>query len=148
MFKTRALGAVLVVLALSGCSAATAEPDSRVAASEEESATPTPTPVLPVEATPTAAPVEITPTEAPGLPEFNGFSSQREWFLRSLDGALSGTVPSDDELIGAGMLACEQLRAGAAYDAVRVVSGSGDTADQDNENIVWAGVSVYCPELY
>jgi hypothetical protein len=148
MFKmSRAAIAVVAVLALTGCSAAAADEISqpRIAA---ESSSSTPEPTETATPTPTAAPIEITPTAAPGRPEFNGFSSQREWFLRSLDGALSGMASSDDALISAGMMACDQLRSGSHYDDIRVVSGSGEDADMDNQNIVWAGVSVYCPELY
>jgi PBP1b-binding outer membrane lipoprotein LpoB len=146
MFKKAPLAAVLVVLALSGCSAATGGPEARSPAAEE-TATPTTEATLEptAEPTPTAAPVEIVPTEAPGVPEFNGFASQREWYLKSLDGALSGTV-SDDDLIAAGMLACEQMRNGETLDTARVVTGTGEAADQDNNNILWAAYYVYCPE--
>jgi hypothetical protein len=140
--------AALVVLGLSGCSAAVnADSVERVASepSAVASAEPTVQPTPEVVETPVAAPVEIVPTEAPGLPEFNGFSSQREWYLKSLDGALSGAV-SDDDLIAAGMLACEQMRNGETLNTARVVSGTGEAADQDNNNILWAAYYVYCPE--
>jgi hypothetical protein len=144
MSKIWPVGALLVVLALSGCSAAAAEPEARAAASTvEETSTPTAEPT--VESTPTAAPIEITPTEAPS-DEFNGFSSARAMFLAGLDGAMSGEV-SDEDLVAAGTLACEQLRAGSTIDTARVVTGTGEVADRDNAHIVWQAVYAYCPEM-
>jgi hypothetical protein len=141
--------AALVVLGLSGCSAAVnADSVERVAnePSAVASAEPTVQPTPEVVETPVAAPVEIVPTEAPGLPEFNGFSSQREWFLRQMDNKLSGTV-DDDALVGAGLLACEQMRAGASVLTVNVVAGDGPDVAGDNEDIGWAAYYVYCPEI-
>jgi hypothetical protein len=140
--------AALVVLGLSGCSAAVnADSVERVASepSAVASAEPTVQPTPEVVETPTAAPVEIVPTEAPGLPEFNGFASAREMFLAGLDGAMSGEV-SDDDLVAAGMLACEQLRGGASISTTRVVTGTGEIADRDNAHIVWQALYAYCPE--
>lgn len=145
MFKTRTLSAVLVVLALSGCSAAGVESAPEPKPSMTAEPAPSNTPAAQPTPTAAAAPIEIVPTEQPKA-EFNGFSSQREWYLKSLEGSLSGTV-SDDDLIAAGLLVCEQLASGVAYDEVRVVSGTGEAADLDNENIYWSAVQVYCPEL-
>jgi hypothetical protein len=139
--------AALVVLGLSGCSAAVnADSVERVASepSATASAEPTVQPTPEVVETPVAAPVEIVPTEAPGLPEWNGFSSQREWFLRSLDHKLSGAV-EDDALVGAGQLACEQMRAGSSVFEVDVVSSADPAAD--NEHIARTAMYVYCPEV-
>jgi PBP1b-binding outer membrane lipoprotein LpoB len=145
MTRMKAALAVLAVAALlSGCSAAVEAPSAgRTAPAVAETATPEPTATV----EPTAAPVTIEPTATPN-PEFNGFASQEDWYLRGLAGALSGKPPSDDDLIGAGMLACEQLRSGVALADVRVVSGAGELADQDNRNIVGQATQVYCPEFY
>lgn len=137
MFKITQVAAVAVIaLALAGCSATVTDAAEKVASSS-----------APVESvSPTSSPVAIGDPTADADPtaNFNGFGSQREWFLRTLDDALSGEPSADDDLIGAGMLACDQLRAGTPADEVRVVEGG---TDQDNLNIRQAAVQVYCPEL-
>lgn len=144
MFTTRALGAVLVVLALSGCSAAVVESAPEPEPSMTAEPAPSSTPAAQPTPTAAAAPIEIVPTEQPKA-EFNGFSSQREWYLKSLEGALSGEV-DDETLISAGLLACEQMRAGAYADDVVVVAGSSEEAERDNSKIAWTANYVYCPE--
>jgi hypothetical protein len=139
--------AALVVLGLSGCSAAVnADSVERVASepSAVASAEPTVQPTPEVVETPVAAPVEIVPTEAPGRPEWNGFASQRDWFLAGVKNKLSGTA-DDDALVAAALLACEQIRSGISVLDVDVVTSVD--SDSDNEDIARNATYVYCPEL-
>jgi len=131
---------VLGVLALSGCSAAGSEDAAPVEVKASASAAPSTAPDVTIAAEPVA--IEPSPAADPTA-NYNGFGSQREWFLRSLDGALSGT-PDDDSLIGAGALACDQLAAGTPRADVIVIDGG---TDQDNTNIIGAAEQVYCPEF-
>ena len=134
------IGATAAILLLAGCSAVSAEAQGvpsvapSATASSESSASPS--------STPSASPGNTDPSSN----QWNGFASQRDWYLRSLDGALSGNPPSEDQLIAAGNLACKQLNNGKKIDAVRVVTGTGPSADLDNRNIVEAARMVYCPD--
>jgi hypothetical protein len=106
MFKTRALGAVLVVLALSGCSAAAVE-----SAPPAETPTQTTAPLVPDEPTPTAA--------ASGAVE-----DGEEQYLSSMHNGLVGMDDAADEsLIAAGHDACDQLATGVTHADVDVIEG-------------------------
>jgi hypothetical protein len=133
--KTAIAAALLVVLAVSGCSSAEPADNARVAAGSTATEPPAPSE--------TAAPVTIEPTAAP-IGQWNGFATQDEWYLAGLKDALSGPA-SDDELLAAGKLACEQIAAGTPIEDVRVVTAEGAAADQDNKNIVTDANRVYCP---
>jgi hypothetical protein len=113
MFKTRALGAVLVVLALSGCSA-----ESEESAPAAESAAPTATPG-PIELPSSAATPEAT--EAPSGVIEDGEAI----FLESSRKGLHGMDDvSDAQLLATGYYACDLVAAGESPDDVDVISGS------------------------
>lgn len=135
MFKKGSLAAVLVVLALSGCSAASgaAEP---VVSSPTSTPKVEPAPITEVTATPSAEP------EAD-----YGEYTQDEFYLESITYTWQGVLPSDDELIGAGLLACEQLTAGTAMPDVTVVQGDSEEAVWNNQQVRTQGMYVYCPEF-
>ena len=132
------IGATAAILLLAGCSAVSAEAQGVPAPSSSSTPNETPSPAPVAVGTP-------TPNTDPSSNKWNGFASQREWYLRSLEGAISGQPPSDDQLIAAGNLACEQIKSGKKLNLVRVVKGSGPSADLDNRNIVEAARMVYCP---
>ena len=140
MVKIRGMVFVLGVLMLSGCSAAgvSAEP-VEVAASVKQ------TPVPTAEPSATAAPIEMAaaPDFDPATPWGEaGFESANAWYLASMDSVWVGARPSDADLLGAGMLACDQIAAGTARDAVAVITGQDPNGN--NVKVVDYAVITLC----
>ncbi len=129
--RTAGVIAVLATaLLLTGCASGAAQTDGSGAAVAQS-----------------AAPDTMDATAAPE-PDSTGTSEIDEaTFLRGAKAAWRGDVPSDEELIAAGRLACDQLAAGTTADAVRVVVGDGDDADWNNQKLVTYGAQTYCPEF-
>lgn len=130
MKRSAVVLALLAALTLTGCTAA---PDT--APSEPEDATES--------AEPLAA---ETPTEA-------GTSEADTLFLTYVrDNLLPETqIPdaSDEQLIAAGHVACEQLESGVALEAVRVVEGEQPHKNgnfYDTSAIMNGALKAYCPD--
>lgn len=70
-----------------------------------------------------------------------------QFLIASLDGALVGVDSTDQELIAAAKLACEQLESGNAKPSV-VLGGSASDRAGNNKVIVSAAKQVYCPKYF
>jgi hypothetical protein len=140
--KTSIAAAALLLLVLTGCSSAVdaegTEGTARQSSDSSEAATPTEAAPIPAES---SAPVDSAP-ESPF-----GDYTQEEFFLKSIVPAWHGPVPTDEELVGAAALVCEQLTNGVAKDSVRAVEGTGADADWNNNRLVVDGITAYCPEF-
>ncbi|WP_440708830.1 DUF732 domain-containing protein [Herbiconiux sp. YIM B11900] len=130
MKKMGLIAVTALALMLGGCAGQTA-----VAGSE-----------TPVTAAPTAAPITQAPAEVTETASPYGDYTQDEFFVKSVQAFWRGTVPSDAELIGAGVEACSQLKAGAARDAVVAVQGDGEDAAFNNKRVTISAIQAYCPE--
>lgn len=139
------VAAVAVVLAMSGCGA------SVEAGQPAKSAVGTTATSAPVETSAaTAAPITMPPVDPATQSEAQkaGFIDENDWFLRSVKSTwLGGDAPSDDELLSAASLACEELGNGSPRDAVTVVVGDGEDAATNNSNAVWYAVMALCPQF-
>lgn len=143
----------VVVLALSGCSAAGASAPAgdvkpEVVASAEPTSEPTATPTAePVAAPIVAAPIAAAPeaTESQTEAQKNGFIDENDWYLRSIRAGWTGELPTDEQLLGAGKLACDGLAAGTRQEDVIVVQGEGEDALNNNRNLVGYALMALCP---
>jgi hypothetical protein len=134
------VGVVVVMLALTGCSAGAEDAPAERVANTAPSVEPTAT------EEPVTAPIEMpaAPTVDPATPWGEaGFESADAWFLASMDAVWVGERPTDAELLGAGALACEQIASGTDRDTVVVVSG--DDPEGNNIKVVDYAVSTLCP---
>jgi hypothetical protein len=141
----KSLGIVLLaVIALSGCAAAG---DDGVASAERQIQEAAPS------ATPEAAPIPADtavpePTANPTKNPYMGDYTEDEFYLLVFKPAWRGTLPTDEQLIGAGLLYCEQRRAGTPPEDIRVVEGEGEDVDWNNQQIASAALQTYCYDLY
>jgi hypothetical protein len=153
MFKTgKLMGVALVVLAMSGCAAGIAEGAPMEATSAPvESAAPSQTPsAMPAPespATPVAAPITMEPVAPDERSEAQkaGFADDDAWFLAAIRSSWSGETPTDEQLLGAGALACESLEAGADPASIVVVQGGDDIAAHNNQTTVDYAIMALCP---
>lgn len=148
MSKYAYLSVVVLAFALTGCAGTVdAGRGEGVKAESAPSEVPVETPVAaPVEIAPTAAPIEMAgaPDVDPATPWGEaGFVSADAWFLASMDAVWMGERPSDEQLLGAATLACEQIAAGTNRDAVTVVTGDG--AEHNNAKVVSYAIITLCP---
>lgn len=143
------LGVVAVlVIALGGCAAgAASEPAendaAEVAATAEATVEPT---IAPTEtAEPVAAPIEMSAAPIdPATPWGEaGFESSDAWFLASMDAVWVGEMPTDDQLRGAGALACEQMASGTSTADVIAVTGEG--SEDNNQKVATYAAITLCP---
>lgn len=143
MKKLGLIGVAVAALLLAGCSAPVVE-SAREAPSSAPSATTAKTPT----SEPTAAAIEMEANETIDATTpwgEAGFESADAWYLASMDTVWQGERPSDDQLIGAGMLACEQIAAGATRDDVVVVTGDTEEAASNNRKVISYALFTYCP---
>lgn len=113
-------------------------------ASGEPAAAPTVT----VTATPEAAPIQAVsaPEETAAAGTF-GNPEDDDFFIKSVEFVWRGERPTDEQFVSAGKLACEQMDAGAAWNAVAVTSGAGAEDDAvNNEAVGQYAAQIYCPE--
>jgi len=149
--KKPLVAVVLLVIALSGCASAGAENASETAReSAVETSGPTAEAAEP-DSTPEAAPIPAatsTPEVAldPNTNPYMGDYTAAEFYLVVLKPAWRGALPTDEQLAGAGILACDLARAGTA--TPRVVEGVGEDADWNNEQIVSTAKQSYCYDQY
>ncbi|GAA2230292.1 hypothetical protein N1031_06965 [Herbiconiux moechotypicola] len=125
MRKTFTVLVLAMGLVLAGCSTTSAESEAAV------------------ESTPTAAPITAAaeePTEAAALTD----DEVSAYFLDSVKPTWRGAEPTDEELLSAAELVCEQLAGGATVDSVVVVEGEGEDADWNNFQLVNRAADSYC----
>lgn len=126
---------VIAALMLTGC--ASGEPEAA--------------PTVTVTATPEAAviqaaPIEASPTETQDASGMFGNPEDDEFFVKSIEFVWRGERPTDEQFVGAAKLACEQMEAGAEWDAVTVTSGAGAEDDAwNNQHIGQYADQIYCP---
>lgn len=127
---------IIGALLLAGC-----------AAGEPEAAAPTVTVTATPEAAPIqAAPIEASPTESQDSHGVFGNPEDDEFFVKSIEFAWRGERPTDEQFVSAAKLACEQMEAGATWDAVTVTSGAGPEDDAwNNQHLGQYADQIYCP---
>jgi hypothetical protein len=103
-----------------------------------------PAPTTTVTATATAAPISARSIPTPASQASIGPVEDVALFLKSAKSRWVGTPPADDALIGAGTLACQEMRSGTDVTAVKVVDSSRDK-DQSLA-IAVAAQDGLCPE--
>lgn len=113
------------------------------ASGEPEVAAPTVT----VAATPEAAPIQAqaAPEETEGPGTF-GNPEDDDFFVKSIEFMWRGERPADEQFVSAAKLACEQMEAGAPWNAVTVTSGVSPEDDAwNNQHIGQYADQIYCP---
>lgn len=122
------LGLVVVgALLLTGC--ASGEPEAA------------PAPTVTVTATPEAAPIQVqaVPTEEAQNPEVAYVEAVKEnWY---------GEPPTNEELISAGLFACEQYPTVEHYTEITAVQGEDWQAQDNNLRVVVTAGRTLCPEF-
>lgn len=136
MKKLTAALALAAALALTACSA----PAPQAAGPLPASAAPT-TPAI------TAAPIPAQ-AAAPNTAAASAAGFDLAYYLKGARAMWPEDVPvTDEQLIAAGKLACEQLPSARLVTKISVVDG-GSAGDQKNLAVANAAASVMCPEAY
>lgn len=141
MKKLTAMLALAAALTLTACSApAASNPEAPPASAASTTPTITAAPIQP-QAAAEPAPTTVNPGED------YGDMTQDEFYLEGVHWGWRGPRPSDEQLIAAGLLVCEELEAGKKHDDIRVVLGDTDDAAWNNEKVVMMGGQVYCYDI-
>jgi hypothetical protein len=135
--KSALAAALLVLLALSGCSSAGAADSARMPGGSL-----TTEPLAPSETAAPATPAPEATSAAKTPAEEAGFENADDMFLRSLDGQVPDSL-TDDQLKAAGAYTCDELRAGASKESVIAVVGDPEA----NTSVVIYAIRSYCPEF-
>jgi len=139
-----AAASIVLLIGLTGCGAATVEADGVGQGSSAPSEAPRAEP----SSVPTAAVIEMeaAPDIDPATPwGESGFESADAWYLASMGSTWQGEQPADEQLIGAGMLACQELAQGVALDTIVVVTGDTPDAVLNNSRTVNYAQMALCP---
>jgi hypothetical protein len=90
-----------------------------------------------------SAPITAEPKSSSPTP-----SASTDDYLLAMHAIWQGDPPSDDELVSAGTLVCENLRSGKPDAEIVVVVGSTDDAAANNTKTVTAAKQYLCPEFF